>query len=97
MRYGSGLPLTRMAGLQAGLGVPLAASTTWDVTEQLADRIHPVFSELIRQAAQGEIFHNDDTTMKIQEMMVENDTTDGKNPEPASTPPTSSRFVTAVE
>jgi hypothetical protein len=72
LRYGSGLPLNRLAGLQAALGVPLAASTSWEVTEKLADRIHPAFSELIRQAAQGDIFHNDDTTMKILELTAEN-------------------------
>jgi transposase len=72
LRYGSGLPLNRLAGLQAALGIPLAASTSWEVTEKLADRIHPAFSELIRQAAQGDIFHNDDTNMKILELMAEN-------------------------
>ena len=30
-----------------------------------AERIQPVYSELLRHAAQGEIIHNDDTTMKI--------------------------------
>lgn len=78
LRYGSGLPLNRLSGLQGGLGVPLAASTAWEVTEQLADRIHPVFSELIRQAAQGDIFHNDDTTMKVLEMVAENNTASEK-------------------
>lgn len=72
LRYGSGMPLNRLAGLQATLGVPVAASTSFEVTEKLADRIHPVFSELIRQAAQGDIFHNDDTTIKILELMAEN-------------------------
>jgi hypothetical protein len=33
--------------------------------ETTADKIHPVYSELIRQAAQGELLYNDDTTMKI--------------------------------
>jgi len=27
--------------------------------------IRPVFEELIRRAAQGEVFYNDDTSMKI--------------------------------
>jgi transposase len=74
LRYGRGLPLHRLAGLQVGLGIPLAASTAREVTEQLADRIHPVFRELINQAAQGDIFHNDDTTMKVLEMMAESTT-----------------------
>lgn len=72
LRYGSGMPLYRLSGLQACLGVPLAASTAWELTEQLADRIHPVFIELIRQAAQGDIIHNDDTIMKVLEMLAEN-------------------------
>lgn len=74
LRYGSGLPLNRLAGLQAAVGIPLAASTQWEVTEKHADKIYPVFNELIRQAAQGDIVHNDDTTMKILEIMAENNT-----------------------
>lgn len=69
LRYGSGLPLYRLSGLQAHLGMPLAASTAWELTEKLADRIYPVFDELVRQAAQGDVLHNDDTTMKVLEMM----------------------------
>jgi len=72
LRYGSGLPLNRIAKLQAGMGTPLAASTQWDVIEKMADRIHPAYNELIRQAAQGDVIHNDDTTMKIKSLMAEN-------------------------
>ena len=72
LRYGSGLPLNRIAKLQAGMGIPLAASTQWDVIERMADRIHPAYTELIRQAARGDVIHNDDTTMKIQELLAEN-------------------------
>ena len=74
LRYGSGLPLNRLAGLQTALGIPLAASTAWEVTERQADKIYPVFNELIRQAAQGDIVHNDDTTMKVLALMAENNT-----------------------
>jgi len=72
LRYGSGLPLNRIERLQAGMGIPLPASTGWDVIEKLADRIHPVYSELIKQAAQGDVIHNDDTSMKVQELLAEN-------------------------
>lgn len=78
LRYGSGLPLNRIAKLQAGMGIPLAASTGWDVTEKLADRIHPAYTELIKQAAQGDVIHNDDTTMKVQELIAENQSTNNK-------------------
>jgi len=65
LKYGAGLPFNRLEKLQECLGVPLPASTQWEIVERTADQIHPVYSELIRQAAQGEIFYNDDTTMKI--------------------------------
>ena len=67
LKYGSGLPFNRMEKLQESLGVPLPASTQWEIVERAADKIHPVYGELIRQAAQGELFYNDDTTMKILE------------------------------
>ncbi len=40
--------------------------------EKLADGIHPVYTELIRQTAHGGVIHNDDTTMKVQELIAEN-------------------------
>jgi len=70
LRYGSGLPLNRIAKLQAGFGIPFPTSTQWDVLEKMADQIHPVFPALIKYAAQGDILHNDDTTMKVQELMI---------------------------
>lgn len=65
LKYGTGLPFNRMEKLHESLGVPLPASTQWEIVEKTADRIHPVYSELIRQAAQGELLHSDDTTMKV--------------------------------
>jgi transposase len=71
LKYGSGLPFNRLEGLQGDLGVPLPASTQWDVVEAVAGSLAPVFDELIRQAAQGQVLHNDDTTVKILELMGE--------------------------
>jgi transposase len=65
LKYGAGLPFNRLEKLQESLGLPLAASTQWEIVERTADQIHPVYSELILQAAQGELLYNDDTTMKI--------------------------------
>jgi hypothetical protein len=31
LKYGSGMPFNRMEGLQEGLGIPLPASTQWDI------------------------------------------------------------------
>ena len=69
LKYGSGLPFNRLDGLQGDLGVPLPASTQWDVVQAVAACLTPAFDELIRQAAQGDVLHNDDTTVKILELM----------------------------
>jgi len=65
LKYGSGVPFYRLAGLQADLGIPLPPSTQWDMMVHAAVPIEPVFEELIRQAAQGQVVYNDDTAMRI--------------------------------
>lgn len=69
LKYGSGLPFNRLDGLQRNLEVPLPASTQWDIVSAVATNLAPAFEELIRQAAQGDVLHNDDTTVKILELM----------------------------
>jgi transposase len=71
LKYGSGMPFNRNETLQGSLGVPLPASTQWDIVEAQAERAEPVFAELVQQAAQGDVVHNDDTGVKILEMMGE--------------------------
>jgi transposase len=71
LRYGTGLPLNRIEKLQAGLGIPLPAATQWDLVKAAAETFSPVHEELIRQAAQGTVLHNDDTTMRILKLTRE--------------------------
>jgi len=70
LRYGAGLPFNRIEKLERGLGIPLPAATQWAVVERAAGLLAPAHTELIRQAAQGEILHNDDTPLKILELMA---------------------------
>jgi hypothetical protein len=65
LRYGTGFPFYRLEQLQKSLGVPLPASTQWQMVDEGAEAIEPVWKELTRQAAQGELFHNDDTKARI--------------------------------
>lgn len=65
LTYGSGLPFNRLATLQRNLGVPLPASTQWDLVHKAANTIEVVLGELIRQAAQGDVVYNDDTSARI--------------------------------
>lgn len=69
LKYGSGMPFNRMRGLQGNMGIPLPASTQWDIVHAQAQNVQPVHAELIRQAAAGDVLHNDDTTVRILEMM----------------------------
>src|SRR5260370_32119092 len=64
LKYGSGTPFYRLEQLEGQLGIPLPSATQWEVVEEAAELIQPVRDELIRQAAQGEVVHNDDTSMK---------------------------------
>ncbi len=69
LKYGSGLPFHRLERLQGCLGIPLPAATQWEIVKEITGVLKPAYQELIRQAAQGEVVHNDDTTMKILTMM----------------------------
>jgi transposase len=65
LKYGTGLPFHRLERLQADLQIPLPASTQWEMVAETATVLQPVLHALIREAAQGEVIHNDDTTMTV--------------------------------
>jgi transposase len=65
LRYGSGFPWNRLEGLQENLGIPLPVATQCEIVKKTAVQIQPAIDELIRQAAQGGVVHNDDTSMRV--------------------------------
>jgi len=65
LKYGTGVPFKRLERLQLQLGMPLPASTQWELVEAASRPIQPALHELIRQAAQGGVMYNDDTGMRI--------------------------------
>jgi len=71
LKYGSGLPFNRLQRLQGNCEIPLAASTQWKIVHAAASEVLPAYEELTRQAAQGEVVYNDDTPVKILELMGE--------------------------
>ena len=71
LKYGSGLPFNRLERLQGTCELPLAASTQWQIVHASSLLLAAAHEELIRQAAQGEVVYNDDTTVKILELMGE--------------------------
>lgn len=65
MRYGLGLPMYRQAAMLSHLGVPIAASTQFDVVAGQFEVFKPVGEALLHEAAQGEVAYLDDTGMTI--------------------------------
>jgi transposase len=73
LKYGTGMPFNRMERLETQLGIPLPAATQWELMEQAAGLLKLILDELIRQAAQGSVVHNDDTGMRILKLVRNTD------------------------
>jgi len=65
LKYGTGVPFHRLERLQESLGIPLPASTQWEIVDEVEKQVVAAGDELLRQGAQGELFHNDDTVSRI--------------------------------
>jgi transposase len=65
LKYGCGMPFYRMEKLQANMGMPVPASTQWELIDAGEKIVFPAFESLLGLAAQGNLVHNDDTAMKI--------------------------------
>jgi len=71
-KYFGGVPFHRQQQLQGLQHIPLPDATQWELVEHVADCVYPIIGELERLAAQGELVHNDDTSVKIVEVMQAN-------------------------
>jgi transposase len=71
LKYGTGVPFNRLERLQGQMGMPLPAATQWDLMAAAAKPLRLALEELIRQAAQGRVLHNDDTSMRILRLIRE--------------------------
>ena len=71
LKYGTGLPFNRIEKLQQALRIPLPAATQWDLVRDAAESLTLAHETLIDRAAQGNVLHNDDTTMKVLKLTRE--------------------------
>jgi hypothetical protein len=71
-RYYLGVPLYRLEGYQAMVGVPISDATQWDQIERVADCAYPIFEHLQALAAQGEVIYQDDTHVRILSLLAAN-------------------------
>lgn len=67
--YQAGIPFHRLADVQQQLQVAVPASTQWDLINEGADVLRPVFDKLVNVAASGNILHIDDSYVRILEWM----------------------------
>jgi transposase len=71
-RYYLGLPWHRLEGFQALVGVPVPDATQWDQGELVGDCSYPIFLQLEKEAAQGEVIFQDDTPGRVLTLIEEN-------------------------
>lgn len=45
--------------------MPISASEIWEMTENVANDLQPIYSILCKEAASADVVHNDDTKAKI--------------------------------
>ena len=68
LRYGVGVPHYRLERFQLNLGVPLPASTQWELMVPLRVQAQPVFDVLVVLVANAPLLHHDDTNMRILDL-----------------------------
>ena len=71
LKYRGGVPFYRQEQVQEILGAPISASEIWEMTEDVANALQPIYSILLQEAAQAELIQNDDTKAKILSRMKE--------------------------
>ena len=70
LRYGEGMPWNRIQRIQHFGGVPLPASMQWElVRDAVEGGPRAAHDHLLWLAAQGDLIHNDDTSMRVLDLM----------------------------
>jgi len=68
LKYGYGMPFKRLEALSGNMGIPLPASTQWELVETALEPFEAVANELACTAAQGDVLYIDDTKMKVLDL-----------------------------
>jgi len=70
LKFYLGVPYYRLEQYQKLMGCPLPDSTQWGIIEELAGHCYKVFHCLQRLAANGPLMYNDDTWLRILEVIA---------------------------
>ncbi|MFA5508090.1 MAG: IS66 family transposase [Vulcanimicrobiota bacterium] len=65
LKYGYGIPYDRLERMQKSLGIPMPASTQYELLEDGAVTLKPIHQHMFRETAAAGLVHTDDTRMKI--------------------------------
>ena len=68
-RFGMGIPHYRLAKIQKAMGVPLPASTQYEMVELLWTVVVPIFKTLLQLAANWPLIFVDDTPAKVLDLL----------------------------
>lgn len=69
-RFAYGLPAYRLEQHQRSAGVQIAASVQTALLRGAYEKLTPLLDEFVRQAAQFNVFENDDTGVKVLELLA---------------------------
>jgi hypothetical protein len=95
-RYYLGVPLYRLEGYQALVGVPVPDATQWDQIEHVGNCVYPVFKHLEQMAAQGEVIYQDDTPVRILSLIEEHQHTQAPASGAGQESPRTGMYTTAL-
>lgn len=70
--YGMGVPYRRIAAMQNMFALPIAVSTQSELIAGMMGPVHGAFNHLIAYAAQSDLLYQDDTNVKILDLLKEN-------------------------
>ena len=71
-RHAKYTPSYRTARMQEMCGVALPESVQSERCREVADALEPIYERMKKEAAQGKVFHIDDTPVRILELVKEN-------------------------
>ena len=65
LKYRAGIPFYRQGQVNEILGTPISPSEIWEMTEDVANAVQPVYAAMCEYAAVAELIQNDDTKARI--------------------------------
>jgi transposase len=69
LKYRGGVPFYRQGQMQDILGTPISPSEIWEMTEDVADAVQPVYAVICEHASNAELLQNDDTKARVLSIM----------------------------